>query len=69
MVGAIELKTMQAQLRHPQKRMTKPRILREIVAVQVKKMAPKKWGRTQKNGDGPQLMGYFSINWGPSPFF
>jgi hypothetical protein len=40
MVGAIELKTMQAQLRHPQKRMTKPRILREIVAVQVKKMAP-----------------------------
>ncbi|WP_170860489.1 hypothetical protein [Duganella sp. CF458] len=36
MVGAIELKTMQAQRRHPQKRMTKPRILREIVAVQVK---------------------------------
>jgi hypothetical protein len=50
MVGAIELKTMQAQLRHPQKRMTKPRILREIVAVQVKKMAPKKWGRTPING-------------------
>jgi hypothetical protein len=37
MVGAIELRTMQAQRRHPQKRMTKPRILREIVAVQVKK--------------------------------
>ncbi|HEY0585449.1 MAG TPA: hypothetical protein VGD52_04910 [Pseudoduganella sp.] len=44
MVGAIELKTMQAQLRHPQKRMTKPRILREIVAVQVKKNGAEKMG-------------------------
>jgi len=36
MVGAIEIKTMQARLRHPQKWMTKPRILREFAAVQAK---------------------------------
>jgi hypothetical protein len=36
MVGAIEIETMQAQLRHPENRMTKPRILREFAAVQVK---------------------------------
>jgi hypothetical protein len=36
MVGAIELKTMQARLRHPEKRGAKPRILREFVAVQGK---------------------------------
>jgi hypothetical protein len=53
MVGAIELKTMQAQLRHPENRMTKPRILREIVAVQVKKWRQNKWGRTPFNGEVP----------------